>query len=164
MQAVNMGLGARGVAVPQYRIALREVGTATYAAAIIDAVEVAADVFHELTHDADREHVMALYLSALNAPIGCEIIAIGGRSSASFTPAEVFKGALLANASTLVIGHNHTSGNVRPSNADVEFTRHVRAAGEVLGIPLLDHVIVAPSGEYHSMREHGGMFDGGQSG
>ena len=149
----------KGVLVPQYRIALRQVGVVRYAKAPISDSEAAAAVFAELTRDADREHLMALYLSGAADPIGCEIIAIGGRHSASSTAAELYKGALLANASTTILGHNHMSGRVRPSESDFEFTRAAIRAGEVLSIPLLDHVIVSRSGAFHSMRSHDNVFD-----
>ena len=150
-----------GVLVPQYRIALRQVGAVHYAEAPISDSEAAAAVFAELARDADREHLMALYLSGAADPIGCEIIAIGGRHSASCSAAEIYKGALLANASSVLIGHNHLSGNVRPSEADFEFTRAAIRAGEALGVALLDHVIVSRSGAFHSMRLRDNLFDGG---
>ncbi len=149
------------VEVPQFRVALREVGTVKYPRRFIDNVPAAAEVFSHLTDDTDREHLLALYLSSRNQPIGCEVIAIGSRLGVSATPAEVFKGALLANAASVVLGHNHTSGDPTPSAADLVFTRAAMRIGHDLGVAVLDHVIVARAGEFYSMREHGEIFETG---
>jgi len=69
-------------------------------------------------------------------------------------PREVFKGALLSNAAAVIVGHNHPSGDVMPSADDVALTRRLSAAGELLGISLLDHLIVSDS-RYFSFREAG---------
>ncbi len=69
-------------------------------------------------------------------------------------PREVFKAALLANAAAIVVSHNHPSGDPTPSPDDVELTRRLAAAGEVLGVPVLDHIIIG-DGRYHSFKEAG---------
>ena len=69
-------------------------------------------------------------------------------------PREVFKAALLANAAAIVVSHNHPSGDPTPSPDDVDLTRRLAAAGEVLGIPVLDHIIIG-DGRYYSFTEAG---------
>lgn len=66
----------------------------------------------------------------------------------------MFKAALLANAAAIVVSHNHPSGDPTPSPDDVELTRRLAAAGEVLGVPVLDHIIIG-DGRYYSFKEAG---------
>lgn len=75
----------------------------------------------------------------------------GTLDSALVHPREVFEAALLANAAAIVAGHNHPSGDPTPSPDDVEITRRLAATGEVLGIPVLDHIIVG-DGRYYSFK------------
>ena len=149
----------RNFPVPQYRVALKKVGCAYYSSATIGHVDAAAEVFCQLAEDADREYIMALYLNARNEPIGCEVLAIGGLFGTTCLAGEVFKGALCANAASLILGHNHPSGDVTPSAADREMTHQAVAAGRALGLSVLDHIIVARSGNYHSMRDVDPMFE-----
>ena len=70
-------------------------------------------------------------------------------------PREIFKAALLTNATVLVLGHNHPSGDVTPSPDDVAITGRIAAAGVLMGIELVDHVIVSADGKYLSFKESG---------
>ena len=128
--------------IPEYRISLREVGRQRYSVHKVGNSEMAAKVFRSLADEADREHFMVLYLSGTSTPLGCEVAAIGGLHGCALRPADVFKGALLANASAVIIGHNHPSGSSDPSKADIEMTRQCVAAGRAIGIEVLDHAIV----------------------
>ena len=78
----------------------------------------------------------------------------GSLTSAIVHPREVFRPAILASAATILVVHNHPSGDAEPSREDVEISKRLARAGELLGIPLLDHVIVARGG-YASLRERG---------
>ena len=69
-------------------------------------------------------------------------------------PREVFKSSILSNAASIILLHNHPSGELQPSEGDVEVTKRIGAAGKMLGIPLLDHIILG-QGEYMSLREAG---------
>jgi len=102
----------------------------------------AAAIMHALLDDSDRERVAVLYLDSQSAPMGCEIVAVGGLSSCTVDVREIFKGAIVAGASAIVLGHNHLGGNPEPSDEDRDLTRAVRAAAKVIGIPLVDHLIV----------------------
>lgn len=81
----------------------------------------------------------------------------GSLASAVVHPREVFRPAILASAAAIIVVHNHPSGDPEPSAEDVEVTRRLAKAGELLGIPLLDHVIVARGCRYVSLRERGKM-------
>jgi DNA repair protein RadC len=71
-------------------------------------------------------------------------------------PREVFKAALLANAAAIIVSHNHPSGDPSPTLDDLEVTGRLTATGEVLGIPVLDHIIIG-DGRYFSFKEGGRM-------
>ena len=69
-------------------------------------------------------------------------------------PREVFKGALLANAAAIVVGHNHPSGDVKPSPEDERIVERLRSAGELMGVEVLDSLIVGPSGRFYTAADN----------
>lgn len=114
--------------------------------------DVATTLGAELAH-LDREQFVCAHLDVKNRLLSRELVSVGHLTSALVHPREVFKAALLANAASVVLLHNHPSGDPEPSREDVELTRRLVQAGDLLGIPVLDHVIVA--GERHvSLTEH----------
>ena len=100
-----------------------------------------------------QEICLLLALDARNAVLGELEIARGWLNGVDVHPREVFRPLVRMAAAAAVIVHNHPSGALEPSDADVELTRRLRAAGDVIGIPLLDHVIIADTG-YRSLAEH----------
>jgi len=107
----------------------------------------------------DREATEVVHLDTRNRVIAVERVALGALNSAGVEMREVFKGALLNNAAAIIIVHNHPSGNPTPSTEDITFTETVIEAGELLGIPVLDHIVVAADG-WVSMKEcHLAGFD-----
>jgi len=108
-----------------------------------------------------QEAFYAVYLDRKNHPIGRHMISLGTATSALAAPREVFRGAILAGATALVVSHNHPSGDPAPSAADVQVTRQLRNAATIINIDLHDHVIcddakTDPLGRgYYSFREHG---------
>jgi DNA repair protein RadC len=101
------------------------------------------------------EVLRALLLNARHDVIRRVTVSRGGLSSAHVHPREVFRPAILASAAAIIVVHNHPSGDPEPSVEDAEVTKRLARAGELLGIPLLDHVIVARAGRYVSLRERG---------
>lgn len=114
-----------------------------------------AGILYDLVGRADREHFVALYLNARHVVSYGHIVSRGATMSAPVHPREVFKGAILANSTALIIGHNHPSGDVSPSSDDVRLVERIRQAGELLGIELLDSVVVGPNRRFHSAAERG---------
>ena len=108
-----------------------------------------------------QEAFFAVFLSRRGHPIGRHLISLGTLTSTLVSAREVFRGAILANAATLVVSHNHPSGDPAPSNADIAVTRLLREASKTLEIDLLDHVVVGtkesdPLGKgFFSFREAG---------
>jgi DNA repair protein RadC len=81
------------------------------------------------------------------------MISRGTLNASLVLPREVFKGALLANAHSLILAHNHPSGNTEPSSADRTVTETLLKAGKLLDVQILDHVIVGSTGKYYSFRD-----------
>ncbi|HET9233167.1 MAG TPA: DNA repair protein RadC, partial [Candidatus Eisenbacteria bacterium] len=116
------------------------------------------DVF-EITADLRRlrrEHFIGLYLNTRNRLLVRETISIGSLNASIVHPREVFEPALRQGAASLIVVHNHPSGETEPSEDDLAITRRLSEAGEILGVPLLDHVIVGGGG-YTSLKESAGL-------
>jgi DNA repair protein RadC len=90
-----------------------------------------------------REQFRGLYLNNRQKLVADEIISIGTLTNAILHPREVFRPALTHHAVCLILVHNHPSGDPEPSPEDIEMTRRLQRAGQILGIELLDHVIIA---------------------
>lgn len=108
-----------------------------------------------------QEAMYCVYLNRKNRPLGRHLITLGTATSSLAAPREVFRGAILAGATALVVAHNHPSGDPAPSAADITVTRALRESAKIIDIDLLDHVIVGqtdadPTGKgYYSFREAG---------
>lgn len=124
---------------------------------VISHAGVAADFMRRLLRDHAREHFIALYLSGSHRIVAYSIVSIGTANTAPVHPREVFQGALLAGACALIVGHNHPSGDLEPSHADLLFTARLKDAATLLGISLLDHVII--SGDSYVSLKTRGLFD-----
>jgi DNA repair protein RadC len=114
--------------------------------------EVYAEVRDIVAHK--KEHLIGLYLDAQNGLIHRETITIGSLNTTRSHPREILHPAIVHLAAGFILAHNHPSGSPEPSDEDVAFTRAVHRAGELMGIELYDHVIVAPDG-FTSLRERG---------
>lgn len=125
-----------------------------YSAESIDSPEKAIDVMAEAMKAFDREHVCIVNLDNQNRPINFNIVSIGGISEAYVPVQSVFKAALLTNASSVIMLHNHPSGSVTPSQADISITEKLIKAGQILDIPIMDHIIIGGvNGNKYSIRE-----------
>lgn len=91
---------------------------------------------------AEQEHFVALLLNGQNQVVSRELVALGSATSCSVHPRDVFRAAVRANAVAVIVAHNHPSGSALPSTADDVMTVRLVAAGNVLGIPVLDHLII----------------------
>jgi DNA repair protein RadC len=106
---------------------------------------------------ADRECFWILHLNAANQIIEKELVSVGTVNNSLAHPREVFKKAILNGASGIVTVHNHPSGQSKPSREDNIMWDRLDEAGEILGIAVLDHLILAPGGQYYS-RQQGNAF------
>ena len=102
----------------------------------------------------DREVFIVLLLDVKHHIIAEEVVSVGILDGSLVHPREVFKAAVAGGAAGVIIAHNHPSGDPTPSGQDREVTNRIKTAGGVLGIPLVDHVIVAAGTEcYYSFRD-----------
>lgn len=105
----------------------------------------------------DREHFWTLALNTKNRLLRIIEVSVGSLSASIVHPRELFKDAVRLSAASVVVVHNHPSGDPTPSGADIQLTRRLVKAGDVLGIEVLDHVVIGASGEHSSLRDLGLM-------
>lgn len=104
--------------------------------------------------DSDREKFVVVCLDVKNQPVNISVVSIGSVSSTIVHPREVFKVAMLSNASKIICFHNHPSGNLKCSKEDENITNRLKECGEILGIELVDHIIVGDNNTYFSFKEN----------
>jgi DNA repair protein RadC len=114
------------------------------------------DIARQFIGNKDREHLAVMCLSTKNEVQCLSVVSIGDLNSAIATPREIFKLAVLSNSASIVLFHNHPSGDPIASRQDLDVTKRIKEAGELLGIELLDHVIITPN-DYYSIKEKGHM-------
>lgn len=110
----------------------------------------AATILRSLIGHADREKFAVLNLDARNRVIHAQVTSTGTMTSSLVHPREVFKAAVLSNANAVIVGHNHPSGDVTPSDDDLRTIARLKEAGEILGIRVLDALIVGPTNDFHT--------------
>jgi DNA repair protein RadC len=115
------------------------------------------ELFLTFLDETDREQFLLLCLNTKNEPTAIHTVSVGSLDASIVHPREVYKAAILANSSSIIVCHNHPSGDPTPSREDINVTKMLKEAGEVLGIPLLDHIIVGSEGAYYSLKERGDM-------
>ncbi|MBB2483563.1 DNA repair protein RadC [Bacillus sp. APMAM] len=104
--------------------------------------------------DKDREHFIVASLDTKNQPVSINVCHIGSLNASIVHPREVMKSAILSNAASIIVGHNHPSGLPEPSKEDIEVTRRLAEAGKIIGIDVLDHIIVGDE-SFISLKEKG---------
>lgn len=124
-------------------------------ATLPDAIH-ASRTLHALIGLTDREHFAVLFVNGQIRVIGAHVVAIGGHHGINIEARTVFRAAIISCASALILGHNHPSGDPTPSAEDVAMTAKLTEAGEMLGLPILDHLIVTSNPHrWHSMASRG---------
>ena len=119
-------------------------------------IETPADLLPHVRHYADRkqEHFLCASINGANEIMNIRVVSIGLIDRTSVHPREVFADALSDRASAIIVAHNHPAGSLEPSASDVEVTKQLKAAGVVMGIAFLDHIIFNRRG-YFSFLEAG---------
>jgi DNA repair protein RadC len=133
------------------------VAESTPAYSPIRRIARSADVY-ELCRGMTRQRVevfRVLLLSSRHDVLKIVTVSRGSLSSTIVHPREVFRPAILASAAAIVLVHNHPSGDPDPSGDDLEITQRLARAGEILGIDVLDHVVIATGGRFASLRDRG---------
>lgn len=119
----------------------------------IDNPSKAAKLANILLANADRENTLVCCLDTKCQPLSIETIGIGTVNSCLIVARDVFKNAILSNAAFIILFHNHPSGISQASNEDRLITKRLIDAGNILGIPILDHIILGDEKSYTSLRE-----------
>ena len=115
-----------------------------------DAARVARDVLAREDHD--REHYLVIALDARNRAVGTKIVTTGTASACLVHPREIFHAAIVFSAVSLIVAHNHPSGDVEQSPEDIALADRLRSAGDLMGIPVHDSIVVDLDSERYSVR------------
>lgn len=126
----------------------------------IDTPTKAAGFLQRLFGDSMQEHFAVILLDGRQRPTGFAVVSKGTQTASLVHPREVFMPALRDGAVSIIVGHNHPSGDPSPSAEDRTITKRLARAGELLGVKLLDHVIVASDGIYSFADKNPDFLDG----
>jgi len=125
------------------------------------AIRTPADVVHILItelRDKEQEHMVALLINNQGRLISIETVYVGSLDTCMIRTGELFRAAVRRNAVAVIVAHNHPSGDPTPSSEDIEITKQIIAAGQILDIQVLDHIVVGHN-TFASMRNRGLGFD-----
>jgi DNA repair protein RadC len=125
-----------------------------YQSNVVNSPSDAFVIVNQYLENVDREHFGILCLDTKNKVTAIHTVSIGSLNSSIVHPRELFKAAILANSNSIVLFHNHPSGDPTPSSEDITVTRRLTEAGTVMGIEVLNHVIVG-DGRHISLKERG---------
>jgi len=121
----------------------------------VESPFAAAEILRAYLNGADREHCVALLLDNRHQVIGIHTVSIGTLNASLVHPREVFKAAIVVGSAAIILGHNHPSGDPTPSTEDLALTSRMKQAGELLGIPVLDHVVIGEEQRFTSLTQNG---------
>lgn len=105
--------------------------------------------------DRDKEHFWVIGLSVKLSILYIELVSLGTLTSALIHPRETYRRAITKGVASIACVHNHPSGELEPSSVDLQVTEQLRAAGEVVGIKLIDHIIIDNEGAFTSVKQRG---------
>ena len=137
--------------IPQIKLAILREPPQDKAPAVIRSPEDFAPYLEPMKH-LSEEHFITLHLNGRHEVCGYHVVSQGTLNSSLVHPREVFKAALLSNSACIVLAHNHPSGSLEPSIEDLATTKQLLAAGKILSVEVIDHLIVSFKGTV-SMRE-----------
>lgn len=111
--------------------------------------EAVVDFMGKRLAEMDREVVCVINVDVKKHPISCHIVSMGALDYVVISPREIFKTSILSNAASIVLLHNHPSGDIKPSENDMLVTKRIKEVADLVGIPLLDHIIVGWNNPKH---------------
>ena len=138
----------------RYAVRKDSAGQSVLVGRTLSAPRDAATAFMTTLQDEPSEVFAMICLNTKHRVIAYHEVSRGTLDSTPVHPREVFKAALLANAAAIIVAHNHPSGDPTPTADDAAITTRLAAAGELLGIPLLDHIVIGDA-RYYSFKEAG---------
>ncbi len=146
----------RPYTIPGFRISLvREPGVKLTERPSMQSPSEAAPILRDYIGDLDREVFVIAMLTARHRILGLHTVSVGCLTASLVHAREVFKPAILSGCAGLLICHNHPSGDPEPSAEDLALTRRLAAAGSLLGIEILDHLVIGEAGRFVSFRQRG---------
>ena len=105
--------------------------------------------------DRMKEHFWVIGLSTRNAIQYIDLVSLGTLNASLVHPREVFRFSILKAVSSIILSHNHPSGNAEPSEEDLKITRRLVEAGKIIGIEVLDHIVIGDRDSFYSFKERG---------
>ena len=150
---------AAGKSISVYRVCLVKDATVSFGQARVSNSHQAQALIQNLIltrGQPDREQFVVALLNAKNTIIGLNIVSVGALSSALVHPREVLKAAILANSSAMILCHNHPSNDLSPSAEDLEITRKIVKAADIVGIQVHEHLIInMENDQFYSFADQG---------
>lgn len=143
-----------GYRIPCLKITIVREGSIASDRKQIRCAEDAYEIVSSYLAGVDREHVVVLLLDTKHRITGINTVSVGSLDASIIHPREVLKPAILANASAILVAHNHPSGDPAPSREDISVTKRLDEACKIVGIDLLDHLVIG-DGRYSSIRTLG---------
>ncbi len=127
-------------------------GAILYPVRKISSPQDCEKLLRDYLDNTDREEFIVLALDTKNQPIAIHTVSIGTLNSSLVHPREVYKMAILSNAASIILSHNHPSGDTKPSQEDISITKRLSECGDIIGIKVLDHVIIGDN-KYLSFKD-----------
>lgn len=152
MEKLPKTLPAKRVNIVQVKLVREK--TLLYKGRNIRSPQDAYELIREFLGDVDREHFIVLCLDTKNQPTCMQVVHIGSLNASIVHPREVLKSAILSNSASIIVAHNHPSNVSDPSPEDLEVTKRLIHAGDILGVELLDHLILCTD-SFRSLKESG---------
>ncbi len=122
----------------------------------VTSPQEAANLVSPFLESCDREKFVVVCLDVKNQPANISVVSVGTVNSSLIHPRELFKVAILSNASNIIISHNHPSGDPTPSHEDIAITKKLVEAGEIMGISIMDHIVIGSDvNTFISFKERG---------
>lgn len=150
MEKLTKAIPAKRVNIVKVKLVREK--TLLYKDRKIRSPRCAYELIRDFLGDVDREHFVVLCLDTKNQPTCLQVVHIGSLNASIVHPREVLKPALLSNAASVIVAHNHPSNVSDPSPEDIEVTKRLVQAGEIIGIDVLDHLIVCTD-TFRSLKE-----------
>lgn len=144
--------------IQKFRVALVKDGRASVAEYRAGSVESAISLFRPVLGALPHEEVWIALLSARHDVLGLVKVGQGGMHGCGLKPSDVLRPVIVGGAYGYIVAHNHPSGDPSPSASDIEMTRHLTRASELVGVDCLDHLILARGGGWRSLRDVPGCF------
>lgn len=152
-EVLNMTDGKKRIEI--VKVKMVKESTLNYSPRRISSPHDAIGLIKYMIDDSDRENFIVVCLDTKNQPTHVEICSKGSLNASIVHPREVFKTAIISNSASIMLAHNHPSGDINPSNEDIAITKRLIEAGAIIGIKILDHVIIdGDEGKYYSFSEN----------